>query len=177
MFAIRQKATRIALRPGPVSRTTRRYASTGGHHHHEHTSADEPLGTGIIIAAAGLPLGCLLYLAARRGEDGEEPAITRWLRKYQSLNQVWLERNTLHSQAVQQAAADKLLFLTAPRTANYELRYPEALHSHSPRNVVAGSIVSMDAVTERYKKQHYEEEERKAKKLAAKLQAEAGEKA
>lgn len=42
---------------------------------------------------------------------------------------------------------------------------------------MAGSIVSMDAVTERYKKQHYEEEERKAKKLAAKLQAEAGEKA
>lgn len=146
-----------------------------------------------------------MYFAARRGENGEEPALTRWLRKYQSLNEVWLERNTLHSQAVQQAAADKLLFLTAPRSTNYELRFPEyvtpayilipsvtlsgvvvygtfltsfrIIQSHSPRNVVAGSLINIDAVTERYRKQHYEEEERKAKKLAAKQQAEAAEKA
>ncbi|CAI4216681.1 unnamed protein product [Parascedosporium putredinis] len=115
MLALRQGAARAALRPIQLTRATRRYGSTGGHHHHhEQASADEPLGTGLIIAVAGLPLSCLLYFAARRGENGEEPAITRWLRKYQSLNEVWLERNTLHSQAVQQAAADKLLFLTAP---------------------------------------------------------------
>jgi hypothetical protein len=51
------------------------------------------------------------------------------------------------------------------------------IQSHSPRNVVAGSLINIDAVTERYRKQHYEEEERKAKKLAAKQQAEAAEKA
>ncbi|KEZ44272.1 NADH:ubiquinone reductase (H(+)-translocating) [Scedosporium apiospermum] len=175
MLALRQKAARVALRPTQFSRATRRYASGG--HHHEHASADEPLGTGLIITVAALPAGCLLYFAARRGENGEEPALTRWLRKYQSLNEVWLERNTLHSQAVQQAAADKLLFLTAPRSTNYELRFPEIIQSHSPRNVVAGSLINIDAVTERYRKQHYEEEERKAKKLAAKQQAEAAEKA
>lgn len=48
---------------------------------------------------------------------------------------------------------------------------PRSFQSHSPRNIVAGSLVNMDAVTERYRKQHLEEEERKAKKLAAQSQA------
>ncbi|MBE3046094.1 hypothetical protein IMZ48_26855 [Candidatus Bathyarchaeota archaeon] len=52
---------------------------------------------------------------------------------------------------------------------------PRSFQSHSPRNIVAGSLVNMDAVTERYRKQHLEEEERKLKKLAAKAQAQAQE--
>jgi len=40
----------------------------------------------------------------------------------------------------------------------------------SPYNVPAGSGVNLDKVMEHYRKQHLDEEERKAKKLAAAAQ-------
>lgn len=46
-----------------------------------------------------------------------------------------------------------------------------SFQSYSPRNVSPGSVINMDAVTERYRRQHLEEEERKARKAAAQLEA------
>lgn len=51
--------------------------------------------------------------------------ITKWIYSYWYLNERWAERNDLHSRAVQQAAADKLLFSASGRSAKYEMRYPE----------------------------------------------------
>ncbi|SPO00896.1 related to NADH-ubiquinone oxidoreductase 17.8 kDa subunit, mitochondrial [Cephalotrichum gorgonifer] len=170
MFALRRGAARLAPKPAQLLQTTRRYASGGAHHAPE--AVDEPIGSGLIIALAGLPLGCFVYVISRPGENGEAPALTRWLNGFRNWTDVWEERNTLHAAATQQAAFDRTLFRSTPRAESHELRYPEAFHSHSPRNVVAGSVINIDAVTERYKKQHLEEEERKTRKLAAKLQAE-----
>ena len=74
---------------------------------------------------AGLPLGCLLWYIAQPGKNGETPAITRWINSYHNWNDVWEERGTLHSQAVQQAAHDRQLFMAAPRSTYHEPRYPE----------------------------------------------------
>lgn len=46
-----------------------------------------------------------------------------------------------------------------------------SFQSYSPRNVTPGSVINMDAVTERYRKQHQDEEDRKARKAAAQLEA------
>lgn len=40
------------------------------------------------------------------------------------------------------------------------------INSGSPRNVPAGHYVNLDKVVEHYRKQHLDDEERKAKKLA-----------
>lgn len=41
------------------------------------------------------------------------------------------------------------------------------IESGSPRNVPAGHYVNIDKVVDHYRKQHLDEEERKAKKLEA----------
>lgn len=52
-----------------------------------------------------------------------------------------------------------------------DLTSRRSFQSYSPRNVSPGDIINMDAVTERYRKQHLEEEEKKARKAAAQLEA------
>lgn len=74
---------------------------------------------------AALPLSCLVYFVSRPGENGETPALTRWVNSYRGWNDTWEERGVLHAQAVQQAAHDRQLFKAAPRSGNHELRYPE----------------------------------------------------
>lgn len=74
---------------------------------------------------SGLPLSCLLYFISRPGENGEAPALTRWLNSYRNWYDVWEERGALHAKAVQQASHDRQLFLSAPRSTFHEPRYPE----------------------------------------------------
>jgi len=45
-----------------------------------------------------------------RTENGEEPALTKFLRSFDSWQDAYRERGELHARLVQQAADDKILF-------------------------------------------------------------------
>jgi hypothetical protein len=72
-----------------------------------------------------LPAGCVIHWASRRGSNGELPWLTKLLEGSHDLDDIWKERNAVRSEALRQAAYDRLLYQTAPREKHYEMRYPE----------------------------------------------------
>ncbi|KAI1094959.1 hypothetical protein F5B19DRAFT_442715 [Rostrohypoxylon terebratum] len=205
MHALRTRAACVARRSRPTSlRISRSYSSGHGpkdhghedhghedHTHEDHTHEDhdhghddhhdhgpqvpEGLGTGFYVFAAAAPLSFLGYQLSRQGANGEPSSVTTWLRNFDYFND-YEERNALRSNYIDQASHDKHLFLYAGKNPHVELKMPELIDSGSPWNVPAGFYPNLNHVTEHYRKQAAEEEERKLKRLqrlAAKAEVEA----
>ncbi|KAI1213907.1 uncharacterized protein F4807DRAFT_409651 [Annulohypoxylon truncatum] len=208
MHVLRTRVACVARRSRPTSlRISRSYASSNGpddhgnelkdtlggdhgdhghdshghdHHHDHHHAPEVPegLGTGFYVFAAAAPLAFLGYQVTRPGADGEPSTATTWLRKFDYFND-YEERNALRTNLLDQASHDKHLFMYAGKNPHIELKMPELIDSGSPWNVPAGFYPNLSHVTEHYRKQAAEEEERKFKKLqllAAKAEAEAEQK-
>ncbi|KAK3949367.1 NADH dehydrogenase [Pseudoneurospora amorphoporcata] len=184
MSSFRLGASRVARKVrAPCVRNTRRYASdshgpadhahsTAGHeehHHHHHHSVNEELGTAFYVTFGAIPVFGALYYVSQPGKDGQPNKVTRWWQKWEEHSEKLANQNALMTATLDQAAHDKHLFYYADqlRSGHYEMRYPELLQHGSARNVPAGTYIRMDKVVELYRKQHLDEEERKAKKLAA----------
>lgn len=78
------------------------------------------------------------------------------------------QRNELHTLAMEQAAADRVLFLneTAQQPRWVNVRFPEQLNTGSPWNVPAGQgSVNIDQVIEKYQKEANEAQEKKLQQL------------
>ncbi|KAL2263378.1 hypothetical protein VTK26DRAFT_7017 [Humicola hyalothermophila] len=167
MSALRQRAAQLVRQARPAGvRNTRTYASSHGHHEHAH-NVQEPIGVGLYIAGAAILGSAFVYHISRPAENGELSALHRWMIKISDYSKEWETKNQLMTAALEQAARDKHLFLTAERSTHYELKYPEVFTTGSPFNVPAGHYANIDKVVAHYQKQHLEEEARKAKKLAA----------
>ncbi|KAL0474883.1 NADH dehydrogenase [Neurospora intermedia] len=167
----------------PCVRNTRRYASDshgpadhahsaaghGEHHHANAADANEELGTAFYVIFGAIPAFGALYYFSRPGKDGQPNSITKWLQKWEEHQEALADKNALVTAALEQAAHDKHLFYYVDqlRSGHYEMKYPEVFQHGSARNVPAGTYISLDKVVEVYRKQHLDEEERKAKKLAA----------
>ncbi|KAK3397491.1 NADH dehydrogenase 17.8K chain [Sordaria brevicollis] len=180
-LGLSRAARQVQLR-APCVRSTRRYASDNhghddhghgsaghdDHHHHTH-DVKEDLGLAFYVIFGAIPAFGGLYYFSRPGKDGQPHAITKWLQKWEEHQDALAEKNALMTAAIEQAAHDKHLFYYADnlRSGHYEMRYPELLQHGSHRNVPAGTYIRLDQVVEVYRKQHLDEEERKAKKLAA----------
>jgi hypothetical protein len=109
--------------------------------------------------------GVLLYQLAP--SEGENSAIYNTILRWTSKNEDWQDLAQIHTTAVRQAGFDRNLFENGGSGQRFvDVSYPEALQSHSPRNIRAGHILNIDEVVEHYRQQHLKEEDRKAKKLA-----------
>ncbi|KAK8056043.1 NADH dehydrogenase 17.8K chain [Apiospora rasikravindrae] len=164
MQALRQRAACAARQTRPTSaiRNARGYAS-GHDHHHAAPEVKEGLGASFYVFAGLLPTAAVFYQISRPGADGEPS---------RPLNKDHVVRNAMRTDALEQAAHDKHLFMNAgPKSPHVELKTPELLNSGSPWNVPAGHYANLDHVTEHYRKAHIADEERKAKKLAEKAAA------
>ncbi|KAI2462799.1 hypothetical protein F4781DRAFT_418935 [Annulohypoxylon bovei var. microspora] len=186
MHALRTRVACVARRSRPTSlRISRSYASHDheegvqkdhlgpdshhdDHHHddHHHHAPEVPegLGSAFYVFAAAVPLGFLGYQLTRPGANGEPSSVTTWLRSFDYFND-WEERNALRSNMLDQASHDKHLFLYAGKNPHVELKMPELIDSGSPWNVPAGFYPNLSHVTEHYRKQAADEEERKFQKL------------
>ncbi|KAI8624693.1 hypothetical protein F5Y19DRAFT_453486 [Xylariaceae sp. FL1651] len=171
MQALRTRAAGMARRTRPTTvRSSRSYASEShGHDHHAAPQVNEGLGTAFYVFAGAVPVSILAYQISRPGADGEPSSFSKWLQQFDYFND-WETRNTLRTQLFEQAAHDKHLFLNAGKSTHVELKTPELFNSGSPWNVPAGHYPNLDHVTEHYRQQAAAEEERKAKKLAAKAE-------
>ncbi|KAF4124094.1 NADH-ubiquinone oxidoreductase 178 kDa subunit [Geosmithia morbida] len=158
MFAARQRAGCLARQ---LQRSTRSYASDA-HGHHKHAEVNESFGTGSVLTVATFFGGVLLYQFAP--SEGQTSSLTSLLDSWKSKPQDWEEINTAHALAARQAGFDRNLFENAtPSNRWVDVAYPEALQSHSQRNIRAGHVLKIDDVVEHYRKEHLKDEDRKVK--------------
>ncbi|KAK3330430.1 hypothetical protein B0H66DRAFT_597971 [Apodospora peruviana] len=169
--ALRQRAAGIVRQARPnAARNTRSYASEShgsSSHGHQAPPVDEALGSAYFIGVGAIPASAALYYISRPGENGEATRFGKWLEEVSNMKEKWETRNQLFTAALQQAAHDKHLLYHIERSAHVELKYPEVFQHGSQLNVPAGHYVNLDHVVAHYRKQHLDEEARKAKKLAA----------
>ncbi|KAK5117653.1 hypothetical protein LTR62_005076 [Meristemomyces frigidus] len=177
-----QPLQRTALRNAPrlrpqIQKQPRRFAGDsqgakpenlkpeGGMNQHPTT---ESFGPTFYIALASLPLSVALYQFTRQGTN-EQPWATRYIiDKYAEYKETFQRRNDFHTQAVEQAASDRLIFLNesqqGPRVV--DLRFPEAFNIGSPWNVPAGQGgANIEHVIAKYRQEAYEENEKKLQQI------------
>ncbi|EEY20050.1 conserved hypothetical protein [Verticillium alfalfae VaMs.102] len=109
-------------------------------HHHHAEPVNEPIGKGFWVSLAVIPTSFIVYSISQPGKGRPGPVA--------------------HPQ-------DSLLLNTPSADMVPPLR---ALQNSAARNVVAGSQTNLDHVVAHYQKKHIEDEERKARKLAAEQQ-------
>ncbi|UPK99263.1 hypothetical protein LCI18_010198 [Fusarium solani-melongenae] len=165
MFAARQRAACVARQ---LQRTARTYASEA-HGHHKPAEVNESFSTGSLLTVGAFFGTVLIYQFVPK--EGDKSVFLSLIDKYQSRAKDWEEINALHTKAAEQAGFDRNLFENGGNKHRFvDVTYPEAIQSYSPRNNQAGHLANMDYVVEHFRQRHLEEEERKAKKLAAQKQ-------
>jgi hypothetical protein len=88
---------------------------------------------GFYVSIAALALSFAVYKFSRRssndpataGDPSTQPLITRILQYYSFWQDDFKRRNTLHTQAVEQAGSDRNLFQSSPWTHHIDLKFPE----------------------------------------------------
>ncbi|KAF2754144.1 hypothetical protein EJ05DRAFT_479693 [Pseudovirgaria hyperparasitica] len=144
-----------------LSRQCRRYAHDS--HHHEEVS--ESFGLKFYIGLATVPGLYFLYTFSQSGADGSDPALTRMIDSWTTKREEWARINTLHTNLVEQAAADRHLFLGQKPNTNIDLKTPEMIHAHSECNIPAGGILDISKTVAKYTKENYEAQEKKLQQL------------
>ncbi|KAL9119149.1 MAG: hypothetical protein Q9187_004298 [Circinaria calcarea] len=137
-------------------------------HHAPHPEpVNESLGRGFYITLAAIPLSFAFYKFSRSTEatTGDSALFTRLIRKYTSYKLTWTERNTLHTDMIEQAAHDRNLFQSSPGSKMIDLKFPEIFNTGSPYNVQAGQSANLDALIAHYEKQNAERQAQQMKKL------------
>ncbi|MCJ1337583.1 hypothetical protein MMC09_002865 [Bachmanniomyces sp. S44760] len=177
-FAARaaSRSLRTQQRRYDSSNTPSGHAAGAGHHeptHHGHHPApvNESFGRGFYITIASIPLFFAVYSYSRSSNAADQtspeaqPVLTRIINSYTSYRNTWTERNTLHTQMIEQAAHDRNLFQSSPHAKNYELKFPEVFNTGSPFNVVAGSQANLDELIAHYEKKNAEADEKQMRKM------------
>lgn len=83
---------------------------------------------GFYVTLAALPASVALYQITSQGSDAY---FTRVIRDtYGHYSTKWAQRNDLHTQAMEQAAADRVLFLneSSKNPRFVDIRFPEYVH-------------------------------------------------
>jgi len=66
---------------------------------------------------------------------------------------------------IEQAAADRNLFLNSKGSPHVDLRFPEIFNTGSPWNIQAGQSANMDKLIAHYEKQSFDAQEQHLKDL------------
>ncbi|QIW96923.1 hypothetical protein AMS68_002441 [Peltaster fructicola] len=116
-----------------------------------------------------IPAAIGLYTISQPGKNGEQAyfsrVITQVYADYAKKNE---ERNTLHTDAIEQAAADRALFLnhSTANAKHIDLRFYDQFNNGAPHNIPAGhGHANIDAVIEKYQREAYEANERKLQQI------------
>lgn len=72
-----------------------------------------------------IPAAWTVYTLAQPGADSQPSLLTRLIAKYSDYQDTWAIRNDLHTRALEQAAADALLFSSSKPSPYVEHRMPE----------------------------------------------------
>ncbi|KAL9585658.1 MAG: hypothetical protein Q9212_001395 [Teloschistes hypoglaucus] len=117
---------------------------------------------GFYLVIAALPLSFAVYKFSRSsddsGDEASQPWFTRMIRRYDSWQRAFGERNALHTNMLEQAGHDRNLFHNSPRSEMIDLSFPEIFNTGSPYNVPAGHGANLDELIAHYKKKNAEQD-------------------
>lgn len=135
---------------------------------------------GFWIPIASVPILAGLYAVSRSDPDAP-PVLTRLINRYTEATEKYAERNALHTSMVEQAGADRVLFIKSAPQDHVQMKFPECvpcnpvlsfrlifrriMNQGSPFNVPAGQVNSMEKVIDKFKREAYEDNERKLQAL------------
>lgn len=135
---------------------------------------------GLWIPIASVPVFAGLYAVSRSDPDAP-PFLTRLINRYTESTEKYADRNALHTSMIEQAGADRVLFTKSTPQDHVQMKFPECvprvpvLSAHltvtrimnqgSPYNVPAGQVNSMEKVIDKFKRDAYEDNERKLQAL------------
>ncbi|KAL8632126.1 hypothetical protein Q9189_002150 [Teloschistes chrysophthalmus] len=132
-------------------------ATAGKHEPTHHAHHPEPVNESL-----ALPLSFAVYKFSRSsddsGDEASQPWFTRMIRRYDSWQRAFVERNALHTKMLEQAGHDRNLFHNSPRSEMIDLSFPEIFNTGSPYNVPAGHSANLDELIAHYKKKNAEQD-------------------
>ncbi|KAF2465032.1 uncharacterized protein BDR25DRAFT_306888 [Lindgomyces ingoldianus] len=149
-----------------LTRQPRRYAHDEHTHAAGHAPVNESFGWGFWGTVALVPTLGALYQVSRPDPDSDSPPLlTRMIAEYHSHQEEWAAKNDLHVRLLEQAGSDRVLFANSKPQEFIDLRSPDVFNVGSPYNVPAGSQANISHAIEKYRKDAFEDNERKLQAL------------
>ncbi|EDN06105.1 NADH-ubiquinone oxidoreductase [Histoplasma capsulatum] len=144
----------------------RRFASSTPHGEHHHAEpVNETFGRGFYVFIASVPVGLALYKYST-SDPNNKPWMTRLIENYFPKESTWERRNTLHTAAIERAAADRHLFHSQRASLNLELSFPEIFNTGSPMNVPAGNgSADLTSIVSHYQTKNRKIEEERVSRM------------
>ncbi|KAJ5902393.1 hypothetical protein N7495_002921 [Penicillium taxi] len=146
MFARSAAASmRQVLRTQPP----RRFGSS--HAHAE--PVNESFGRSFYVTIGSIASAYVLYRISKSTEEsGSESWISGLITKWSPSQEVFEQRNAIHTALLDKAADDRQLFGSQGPAQAYELKSPDLMNSGSPYNVSPGSQADLSAVVAHYER-------------------------
>ncbi|KAJ6139457.1 hypothetical protein N7471_005943 [Penicillium samsonianum] len=157
MFAARRSApsTRQLLR------TQRRWGS-----HAAHEPVNEGFGRSFYITSGSIAAAFLLYrISESNTESGKPSWIAGLIDKWTPSQEVFEQRNAIHTAMMEKAASDRHLLGSQGPAEGFALRQPDMLNAGSPYNVSPGSQADLSHVVAHYQRKNQETEESRVARM------------
>ncbi|CAG8904070.1 unnamed protein product [Penicillium egyptiacum] len=157
MFAARRSApsTRQLLR------TQRRWGS-----HAAHEPVNEGFGRSFYVTCGSIASAYLLYRVSESNEKSGEPSwISGLISKWTPSQEVFEQRNAIHTAMMEKAATDRHLLGSQGQAEAFTLRQPDMMNAGSPYNVSPGSQADLSHVVAHYQRKNQEIEESRVARM------------
>ncbi|KAJ5841527.1 hypothetical protein N7534_011357 [Penicillium rubens] len=157
MFAARRSApsTRQLLR------TQRRWDS-----HAAHEPVNEGFGRSFYVTCGSIASAYLLYRVSQSNEKSSEPSwISGLISKWTPSQEVFEQRNAIHTAMMEKAATDRHLLGSQGPPEAFALRQPDMMNAGSPYNVSPGSQADLSHVVAHYQRKNQEIEESRVARM------------
>lgn len=80
----------------------------------------------LYLSLGAIGLSMVTYTVSRPGEDGEPGSLSKWIDSFRAESlPTWEQRNNMRTDMMEQAAADRHMFLSVEKAKGFELRTPE----------------------------------------------------
>ncbi|KAJ5563670.1 hypothetical protein N7535_008834 [Penicillium sp. DV-2018c] len=157
MFAARRSATSTRQ----LLRTQRRWGS-----HAAHEPVSEGFGRSFYVTVGSIVSAYALFRISKSNEESGSPSwISGLINKFTPDQEVFEQRNAIHTAIMEKAAADRHLLGSQGPPEAYSLRQPDMLNSGSPYNVSPGSQADLSHVVAHYNRKNQELEEARVARM------------
>ncbi|KAJ5782837.1 hypothetical protein N7457_004611 [Penicillium paradoxum] len=157
MFAARRSvpSTRQLLR------SQRRWGS-----HAAHEPVNESFGRSFYVTVGSIASAYVLYRVTKSNEESGSPSwISSLISKWSPSQEVFEQRNAIHTAIMEKAAADRHLLGSQAAPEAYALRQTEMMNSGSPYNVSPGSQADLSHVVAHYQRKNQEMEDARVARM------------
>ncbi|KAF7527427.1 hypothetical protein PCG10_002830 [Penicillium crustosum] len=170
MFAAR----RSALSTRQLLRTQRRWGS-----HAAHEPVNESFGVSssspadrnqtrrsFYVTCGSVASAFILYHVSKSNEESGSPSwISSLIEKWTPSQEVFEQRNAIHTAIMEKVAADRHLLGSQGPAEAFSLRQPDMMNSGSPYNVSPGSQADLSHVVAHYQRKNQEAEEARVARM------------